>query len=241
MLVELHGNNGDSILALPGISLSSRQKEKLLAYVLFIVEGLKTQRLTGEKTAGEIISKQIYDSLYPLQVISFKEEAKVLDLGSGAGIPGIPIKICQPHIRLYLLDANKRKVSFLKKAEEELSLDSLEVLHGRAEELAHCDSHREQYDYVISKAVAGTATLAELCLPFLKIDGSAFLYKGPKGDEEVRLAERAIAICGGQNEESWSYSLPSGERRTLLTIKKITDTPTKYPRTAGKPKKYPLK
>ncbi len=241
MYMENNGILHDSILSLPGISLNALQKEKLLAYVWFILEGLKKQRLTGEKTAGEIFSKQIYDSLYPLKVINFKEEAKVLDLGSGAGIPGIPIKICQPHIRLYLLEANKRKVGFIKKTAEELSLDSLEVLHGRAEELAHRDRHREQYDHVISKAVADTATLAELCLPFLKIDGSAFLYKGPKGNEEARLSERAIAICGGRNEESWSYSLPSGEKRTLLTIKKITETPAKYPRSAGKPKKYPLK
>lgn len=222
------------------LMLETDSKEKLLMYTELIIEGLKRQRLTGEKTADKIINKQLYDSLYPLKLISLNEGSRNLDLGSGAGLPGIPIKICQPKIKMFLLDANQRKIKFLMSTAASLGLDSIDFLHGRAEEWAHNEDHREKYDCVFIKAVAVTTVLAELTLPFLKVGGQALLYKGPRGDREAEMAEKAIGLCGGNIEKVWSYNLPSGEKRFLYLLRKVMNSPSQYPRSTGKPARKPL-
>ena len=216
------------------------QKEKMLMYVEFIIDGLKRQRLTGEKTADKIINRQLYDSLYPLKLITLHNGSKNLDLGSGAGLPGIPIKICKPELMMSLLDANQRKIKFMGSTVVALGLDSIDFLHGRAEEWAHNDEHREKYDCVFVKAVATTAVLAELALPFLKVGGQALLYKGPRGGREAELAEKAIDLCGGNLEKVWFYNLPTGEKRALYLLRKVKSSPSQYPRSTGKPARKPL-
>ncbi len=222
------------------LEITLNQKRKLLQYTDLVIDGLKRQRLTGEKSAEGIISRQLYDSLYPLTIMSFQEGSKVLDLGSGAGLPGVPIKICLPEVLMSLLDANQRKIKFLIATADLLGLDKIEFIAGRAEELAHNNDLRENYDFVLAKAVANIAVLAELALPMLKIGGQALLYKGPKGSQEAELAGRAIDLCGGSMEKVCHYNLLTGERRSIFLIRKIKNSPPQYPRKAGKPARRPL-
>jgi 16S rRNA (guanine527-N7)-methyltransferase len=213
---------------------------KLKEYALMLEKGLQQQRLTGALTLEAIILKQILDSLYPLKIIKFAAFEKVLDLGTGGGLPGIPIKICHDHLKITLLDSNQRKIAFLQKVINNLSLKKSSLICGRAELIAHENIHRQQYDCVISKAVAETSVLAELALPFLKLGGTALLYKGPRGEIEAERAKVAIDLCGGEITKVWKYRLNSGEFRSLYALKKVKPTPVKYPRSVGKPSKYPL-
>lgn len=222
------------------LKATQEQKEKLLQYNEMLIEGLKKQRLIGERSAERIMGKQFFDSLFPLKVIDFNNRNKLLDLGSGAGLPGVPLKIMRPHLNITLLDANQRKVSFLRATVESLGLESVECLAGRAENWAREEGYREQYDVVTAKAVAKSAVLAELVLPMLKIDGIALLYKGSLGDQELEAAKRAIELCGGRLDSVWRYRLPSGERRAIYVLGKVEKTPHLYPRKVGKPAKRPL-
>ncbi len=220
--------------------VSSRKKEKLSQYVKLLLEGLKKTRLTGEKTAEGIIKNQIYDSLKILMFFDLNPGTKVVDLGSGGGLPGLPVKICKPDIEIYLMDANRKKALFLKEAITNLNINLAEVLCGRAEDYGQSAAHRARYDLIICKAVAKAAVLAELALPLVKVGGIVALYKGPLGAKEIQEAEKAIAVCGGQQENSWHYKLQNGEKRMLYLIRKIIVTPPKYPRRAGKPLNNPI-
>jgi 16S rRNA (guanine527-N7)-methyltransferase len=213
---------------------------KLKEYALMLKAGLQQQRLTGATSLEAIILKQILDSLYPLKLINMEAYKKVLDLGTGGGLPGIPIKICHEHMQIALLDSNQRKIEFLKQVIHKLNLQNSSLICDRAETIAHKDIYREQYDCVISKAVAETSVLAELALPFLKLDGTVLLYKGLRGEIEAERAKIAIDLCGGVITDVWTYTLSSGEFRSLYAIKKVKPTPAKYPRSIGKPSKRPL-
>ncbi len=215
-------------------------KEMLLRYADLLLRGLQKQRLTGERTFEGLIGKQFYDSLYPLKLINFAAESKILDLGSGGGLPGLPLKICLPDIDMYLVDANKRKIKFLESTAETIGLNRIYFLNGRAEELGQNIEHREQYDYVLCKAVAETAVLTELSLPLLKIGGKAIFYKGPRGKSEAEKAEKAIKLCGGEIAAVWNYFLKTGEQRSLYLLNKREGTPPQYPRSVGKPGRKPL-
>jgi 16S rRNA (guanine527-N7)-methyltransferase len=230
----------DQLMFMLRLEWNIEQKIKLQRYVQLLMEGLKKQRLTGEKTREGLVFKQIYDCIYPLQLLDFRDGVKTVDLGSGAGLPGIPIKILQPDLQMYLLEANKRKAEFLAMASEKLKLENVFILHGRAEEFANSIQHREQYAQLVCKAVASIAVLVEIALPLLKIGGVALFYKGPQGYEEARLAGKALQICGGQIANDFSYQLPTGEKRTLFLVEKTDHTPPEYPRAPGKPQKKPL-
>jgi len=214
---------------------------KLSLYVALLEEGLKKQRLTGEKAVNDIINKQVLDSIYPVKLLELFAGSNVLDLGSGGGLPGIPIKLCKPEVSMHLLEANKNKASFLNHAIDQLKLKNTQVLCGRAERIGQDEKYRNKFDLILCKAVAETAVLAELALPMTRINGRVILYKGPKGEDELIKARRAIEICGGVHEQTYDYKLPTGEERKLYLIKKIKETPGRYPRREGKPEKKPLK
>ncbi len=216
-------------------------KQKLLKYSNLILSELQKQRITGAKTAGELVDKQLYDSLYPLHYLKIEDGSQVLDLGTGGGMPGMPFKILIPALKLYLLDSSSRKMKFLEQVAFELDLEEVHFILERAENAGQQDEHRERYDYVLCRAVAETAILAELCLPLLRIGGRAFLYKGPRGEQEAVEAEFAINLCGGVITEKYNYNLASGEKRALHILEKIRPTPANYPRAVGKPGKKPLK
>ncbi len=230
----------ETLLEKLNLSLDCVAEKKLKEYALMLEEGLQQQRLTGALTRESIILKQFLDSLYPLKLMQFKTFEKVLDLGTGGGLPGIPIKICHEHLQMSLLDSNQRKTVFVQQVIDKLNLNNSFILCGRAEAIAHDDLHREQYDCVISKAVAEMSVLAELALPFLKLGGTALLYKGPRGEEETEKAKIAIELCGGVIKNAWTYTLYSGEFRSLYALEKVKATSQKYPRSVGKPAKRPL-
>ncbi len=223
------------------LSLGSLEKKRLLLYTKLLMQGLQKQRLTGERTAKGLIEKQIYDSLYPLQLITLKEAGKALDLGSGGGLPGVPIKICMTHLSMFLADANKRKIRFLQNAVEQLGLDKVNFINERAEVIGQNKEHRERFDHVFCRAVAEMAVLAELVLPLLKTGGRALIYKGPRGMQEAIEAEKAIKLCGGFIEKVHEYSLSTGEKRSLFILNKAESTPDQYPRSIGTPGRKPLK
>ncbi len=223
------------------LNVKTTHKKQLALYTEILLEGLKRQRLTGEKTAEGILGKQIYDSLYPLKLIDFHLESTVLDLGSGGGLPGIPLKICKPEIIISLMDSNQRKINFLKGIADNLGLERLYLLCGRAEEYGQSSNHREKYDYVVSKAVARAAVLVELTLPLVKVGGKVLLYKGSRADQEIADAKGAIQACGGNIDQVWYYKLISGEQRALYQLVKHKSTPLKYPRKIGVPARKPIK
>lgn len=224
-----------------GLEASKLQKIQLLHYVDLLLEGLTKQRLTGENTAEALIVKQLYDSLYILKLYKFRPDSRILDLGSGGGLPGIPLKIFLEDSNFYLMDANQRKIDFLRATTVALGLNKIFTMEGRAEKWGQSVEYRESFDYIVIKAVSETAVLAELGLPLLRLGGQLLLYKGPRGKEEASAAINAISKCGGKLEKIWHYCLPSGERRSLYQLLKIAPTPPQYPRADGKPAHKPLR
>lgn len=223
------------------LEASKLQKTQLLRYVDLLLEGLTKQRLTGENSAEALIGKQLYDSLYPLKLIKFRTDCKILDLGSGGGLPGIPLKILVEESFFYLMDANQRKIQFLRETTAALGLKNLFTLEGRAEKWGQSAEYRESFDYIFIKAVSEMAVLAELGLPLLRLGGQLLLYKGPRGKDEASAAINAITKCGGKLENVWHYCLPSGESRSLYQLLKIAPSPHQYPRADGKPAHKPLR
>ncbi len=216
------------------------KKYLLLDYLTLIQEGLSRKRLVGEKTLEGLILKQVYDSLFPLSKIEIADGLKIIDLGSGAGIPGLIMAMYKPGCQFTLLEASHKKTEFINLVVKKLGIDNVRVVCERSEITAHRPMEREQYDLLVSKAVAEVAVLAELGLPFLKLGGRALLHKGPKGADEIVAARKALLLCGGKEGQKWQYILPTGEKRTIIEVNKIEITPDKYPRSPGKPAKKPL-
>lgn len=222
------------------IETDFKTKEIMKEYVNLVSSGMAKCRLTGEQTGSGFIEKQVYDSLYPLKLINIDRTSKLLDLGAGGGLPGIPVKIIKPDLIVTLLDSNKKKALFLKDCINKLRLKDIVVVNKRAEEIGQEFGHREKYNYVFCRAVAKMAVLAELALPLLTIDGEAVFYKGPGGVDELEKAAQAIATCGGVLKSVKHYTLKTGEKRNLIIIKKSEDTPLEFPRKSGLPGKKPI-
>lgn len=222
------------------IELEPEKKKKLTHYTKLLWDGLNKARITGEKSIEEIVNKQIYDSIYPLKLDLRLDGARVLDLGTGGGLPGVPLKICVPEAELVLMDANKRKVSFLNMAILELNLNGVQILHGRAEKYGRDPEWREKFDLVLAKAVTEAPALVELTLPLARLNGKVLLYKGPQGEDELSAANKALQLCGGKQQNTWDYELPTGEKRKLILLEKTEYTPEAYPRREGRPEKRPL-
>lgn len=168
-------------------------------------------------------------------------EISLIDVGTGAGFPGIPLKIVFENMRITLLDSLNKRVNFLNTVMEKLDLKNVKAVHGRAEDFARQPDYREQYDFCVSRAVANLSTLSELCIPFLKRDGYFISYKSEKVREELSAGKRAVEILGGEIEDILEYQLPDSDmNRSMVLIRKVKSTPKKYPRKAGTPAKEPL-
>ena len=221
------------------IEISEKQLNQFYNYMNILIEWNKVMNLTNITEPEEIIQKHFVDSLTVLK--SIKENDSIIDVGTGAGFPGIPIKIAFPETRITLLDSLNKRIKFLEEVINKLELKNIETIHGRAEEVAHNKKYREKYDIAIARAVAPLNVLSEYLLPFVKIGGYAICMKGAKGKEEAEEVKNAIKILGGEITNSREFNLPNTEMaRVIIEIEKIKNTEKKYPRKAGTPTKMPL-
>ncbi len=212
-------------------------------YLQFIQEMLKWNEktnLTRIVEMDEIQIKHLLDSLSLLRLPYFDNYEKMIDLGTGAGFPGIPLKIQRPELDITLMDSLNKRIQFLDHVIELMNFDNIQAIHGRAEEISRTEEYREVYDVCVSRAVARLNTLCEYCLPFVKLGGHFIPMKAELAAEELEEAQRAIRELGGEFEKMDSFTLPDGGERHLIVIKKVKPTPKKYPRGGGKPRKQPL-
>ncbi len=223
------------------ISYSSEQLEQLWEYYLFFIEENKKYNLSTITEPEAVIKKHFLDSLVILNQLNFMGRKRWLDIGSGAGFPGMVLKLFLPGDSFYLLDSSAKKVNFLNQLIYKLDLKGIDATHGRAEDLAQLEDWRGAFDNLCSRAVASLNVLLEYSVPFLKIGGLAYLYKGPEYEEEIKEAEAALNTLGAEIKEVIELDVPGLEaERYLIIIKKNNTTPKKYPRRAGIPKKRPL-
>lgn len=224
-----------------GITLSDSQLTSFTRYFELLVEWNEKMNLTAITASQEVAVKHIIDSLSCYNENYFPPGCKVIDVGTGAGFPGIPLKIYRPDISLTLLDSLNKRVNFLQHVVQELALDNVVTIHARAEEGARKQELREAYQVALSRAVARLNVLCELCLPFVKTGGNFIALKGAQYEEELQEASRAITLLGGQVAQVTPVALPGIEdKRAVLYIRKKNSTPATYPRKAGTPEKKPL-
>jgi 16S rRNA (guanine527-N7)-methyltransferase len=229
------------IQQLLGISLSPRQANAFKRFETLLVEWNEKFNLTAIREPEVIRSKHFLDSLSCLLVMRDPTPNRLIDVGTGAGFPGIPIKIMTPSLQLTLVESVGKKAEFCRLVAQQLNLENTEVIQARAEELGLQSGHREQYDWVVARAVANLPTLAEYLLPLARIGGSVLAQKGDSGPAEAQSAARAIQLLGGQLRKVHKVSLPGiAEDRYLVVIDKIATTPPGYPRRVGLPTKRPI-
>lgn len=222
-------------------SISSENADKFYKYYELLVEWNEKINLTAITEEDDVAVKHFLDSLNAAKGI-VNSGMKVIDVGTGAGFPGLPVKIDNPGISLTLVDSLNKRIGFLNEVISALDLTDVETVHSRAEDLGINKDYREKYDVCVSRAVANLTTLCELCLPFVKVGGLFVSLKGPKAEEEVKEAKKAIELLGGSLAEVKNYDLSDTDlNHNIVIIKKISHTPTKYPRKAPKPSKEPLK
>lgn len=226
-----------------GISLSNEQEEKFNKYYKLLIEWNKQMNLTSITELEEVKIKHFLDSAALLKFID-KEQLKgktMIDVGTGAGFPGIPLAILCPELKITLLDSLAKRVRFLEAVANECGLENVIAVHGRAEDMGQMSEYREKYDYAVSRAVANLSTLSEYCIPFVKVGGYFLPYKSMKTDEEILEGENALSILKSGIEKVEKFKLPMSEHeRSILFIHKQMETDKRYPRKAGKPTKKPL-
>lgn len=224
-----------------GVSLREEQLQQFLKYYDLLVEWNQVMNLTAITEYKEVVLKHFADSLALVQACDLSKPCTLLDVGTGAGFPGIPLKIAFPHLKVTLLDSLNKRVQFLNQVIETLGLSDITAIHGRAEDFAKQKEYREQFDLCISRAVANLASLSEYCLPYVKVGGYFISYKSGNCEEEVVQAQKAIKVLGGQLKEKKEFILPESDiSRSFVVIEKIAATGKKYPRKAGLPTKEPI-
>jgi len=247
----------ESSLSDMGITLEGEAYDRFMQYYELLTEWNKVMNLTAITEYDEVVTKHFVDSLSIVKGMDISETVsqglegskgpqaknglKVIDIGTGAGFPGIPLKIAFPELEITLLDSLNKRIGFLNTVIEELGLKGIEALHGRAEDYAKKGQLRESFDLCVSRAVANLSTLSEYCLPYVRVGGKFIAYKAEKTSEEISAAENAVSELGGRIEKCEEFTLPGTDLyRTLVVIEKIKATPGKYPRKAGTPSKEPL-
>lgn len=230
----------EKLLAI-GLTLEEKQKQQFDRFYEMLVEWNKVMNLTGITEYEEVNEKHFVDSLSIVKAIDITKVNSVIDVGTGAGFPGIPLKIAFPHLNVVLLDSLNKRIKFLDAVIDELGLTDIHTIHGRAEDYAKQQEYRENFDLCVSRAVANLSTLSEYCLPYVKIGGMFIPYKSGEIDEEVNQSKKAVHILGGKLKDVIKFQLPGTEiGRSFVVIDKVQNTSKKYPRKAGLPAKEPL-
>lgn len=222
-----------------GISISEEQLEQFIRYYEMLIEKNKVMNLTAITDFDEVIEKHFIDSLNLFRFADLKADKTIIDMGTGAGFPGIPLKIAFPNLKITLADSLNKRILFLNDVISELGLTDIDTVHGRAEDLAKDKTYRENYDICVSRAVANLSTLSEYCLPFVKIGGQFISYKSGDCDEEITNAKSAIFLLGGRLNQIQKFEI-NDNSRSFVIIDKVNGTSKQYPRKAGLPSKKPL-
>ena len=222
-----------------GVEIDDEAADRFDKYAQMLVETNKTLNLTAITEPDEIVSKHFVDCLSVFNFVDFPKGAKVIDVGTGAGFPGVVLLIARPDLNITLLDSTKKRLGFVEAVVGELGL-AAEIVHMRAEEAGKADDYREQYDIALARAVANMQTLSEYCLPFIKKGGIFAAMKGAKAAQELEAAQGAVRKLGGEIIKSEEFTLPLCGERTILKVKKISQTPPKYPRPSAQISKKPL-
>ncbi len=221
-------------------TFNNEQLMQLERFYDLLIEWNKKINLTAITEPKDFIIKHIIDSVSIWDNKKFAETENIIDIGTGAGFPGIPLKIYKPDKKIVLLDSLDKRIRFLQTVTKKLEFKDIFLIHSRAEDAAHNFELRENFDLCVSRAVAKLNVLAEYCLPFVKVGGYFVAMKGASIDNELKEAERSIDILGGSNIECNNIKLPNGDNRNLIYIKKFSNSPNKFPRKAGIPDKKPL-
>ena len=223
-----------------GVDVAEAVVERLELYWERLTAAAAVLDLVGPAKLGGNFAEEMLDALAPLGVAELAGGGRVLDVGSGGGLPGVPVAICRPDLSVTLLDANRRKAAFLSDVVWALELDDCRVVSERAEVWGHMPGERGSYDLVLARGVAALPVLLELTLPFVRVGGLAVLHKGPGLEEERAEAGKAVALLGGSWRGSWWYEPGRGVRRALFVVRKVAATPAAYPRRSGIPARRPL-
>lgn len=224
-----------------GVKLDDKQTAQFMEYYELLTTWNSFMNLTAITEFDEVCTKHFVDSISLCKAVDCTKDYAVIDIGTGAGFPGLPLKIVYPNLRITLLDSLGKRVKFLNEVIVHLGLDNIEAIHGRAEDYAKPSLLRERFDLCVSRAVANLSTLSEYCLPYVKIGGFFVSYKSEKIADESQAAQKAIEILGGSIYDQKEFILPNSDiYRNLFQIRKVKATPNKYPRKAGLPSKEPL-
>jgi 16S rRNA (guanine(527)-N(7))-methyltransferase GidB len=224
------------------IILEEEKIQQFITYYDILVEWNKVMNLTGITEFEEVVIKHFVDSLSLIKAVNPTKIQSVIDIGTGAGFPGIPLKIVYPNLEVVLLDSLNKRIKFLNTVIEKLHLSNIRCIHGRAEDFSRKAEYREQFDLCVSRAVANLASLSEYCIPYVKKAGMFISYKSGKIESELEEAKIAVKILGGKIDSSIKFYLPDTDmERSLVVIKKVSNTAKMYPRKAGIPAKEPIR
>lgn len=223
------------------ITLTEIQKDQFVKFYERLVEKNKVMNLTAITEWEDVVQKHFLDSLSLVRVLDLNQIETLIDVGTGAGFPGIPLKIAFPHIKITLMDSLNKRIRFLEEVIQVCGLEEIEAIHSRAEDLARNQKYRENYDLCVSRAVANLSALSEYCLPFVKVGGQFISYKSAAAAEETVQAQRAIEILGGKKRMIDQFQLPDSDiSRALVVVDKVKNCSKKYPRKAGMVTSQPL-
>ncbi len=237
--MDISASNVAAICAAHHVNISESEAEKLLVYYHMLVEKNKVMNLTSITEFEEFMVKHIVDSLVLGKYVDMEPVGSMIDVGTGAGFPGLPLSIIYPQKKTLLLDSLAKRIGFLDEVIHNLELKNVETVHSRSEDLAKNRLYRESFDLAVARAVASLNVLSEYCLPYVKVGGMFVAYKSGNVAEEVEASGKAVKVLGGKIEAVHSFDI-DGMGRSLVVIRKIGHTPGKYPRKAGTPKNSPI-